>query len=334
MENIGEVKKLLSVPKDIVITSHRNPDGDAIGSSLALYLYLNKLGHTVRVIFPSEYPHFVSWMPDAEKIIIFDIEPELTESTIKRADIIFSLDYNSLDRIDKVGEMIRPLPCTKIMIDHHLNPDYFAEYMLSEPSASSTCELVYDFIEMLGEKDKLDIPIGECLLTGILTDTGSFKYATSPKLFKIVASLLELGVDDTKIHDFVFNSQNEKNLRLLGHCLKDRMEILEEYQTGIIWLTRRDYEYYDIQRGDTEGIVNFLLKMKNIKIAAFITEQPTIVKISLRSKGDFSVEQIAKKHFKGGGHKNASGGSSYKGLKSTLLEFKNILAEYKEEINA
>lgn len=335
MENIAQLKSLLSVPKDIVITSHRNPDGDAIGSSLATYLYLNKLGHTVRVIFPSEYPDFVSWMPDAEKITIYDIEPEKSEELVNRADIIFCLDYNSLDRIDKLGEVIRGLTnTTLVMIDHHLFPDIQAEYQISDTTASSTCELIYDFIEMMGDLSKMDVDIAECIYTGIITDTGSFRYSTSPKLLSTASKLLEVGVDDIKIQDVIFNSQNEKYLRLLGHCLINRMEIIPEFQTGIIWLNRNDYEKFDIQRGDTEGIVNYLLKLKTVKIAAFITEQPTIVKLSLRSKGDISVQEIAQKHFKGGGHKNASGGSSYSTLRGTINKLKQILPQYKEMISA
>lgn len=333
MENLQELKKFLNVPKYIVITSHRNPDGDAIGSSLALYHFLNNFGHTVRVVFPSEYPDFVSWMPDAEKIIIYDIDPEETADIVNRADIVFCLDFNSLDRIDKLGELVAPLNVPKVLIDHHLDPDYFADYMLWRVSASSTCELVYDFIDLYGEMNLLDNNIGKCLYTGILTDTGSFKYNTSPALFKKVGEILEKGaVDDVIIQDLVFNSLHEKNLRLLGHCLKNRMEILPEFKAGLITLTRKDYEYFDIQRGDTEGIVNFLLKIKGIKVAAFITEQPTIVKISLRSKGDISVEEIARKHFKGGGHKNAAGGASYQSLRGTVLKLKEILPLYKEVI--
>jgi len=328
MENINDLKKLLAVPKDIVITTHRNPDGDAVGSSLGLLHYLNKLGHTVRIIAPSEYPAFLGWLKSASDIIIFDIEPEESKNYLEKADIIFCLDFNSLDRIDKMGEIIAPLSCTKVMIDHHLYPEAFADFMLSDPSASSTCELIYDFIGLLDEKNKLDTMIGECLFTGILTDTGSFKYATSAKLFRIVGELLELGVDDYFIQDLVFNCLDEKHLRLLGHVLNNRMEILPEYQTGIITLTKNDYEDFDIQRGDTEGLVNYLLKLKNIKIAAFIHEQPTITKISLRSKGDFSVQEIASDHFRGGGHKNASGGYSYIGLRPTVKKFKSVLPNY------
>ncbi|MCB0546092.1 MAG: DHH family phosphoesterase [Phaeodactylibacter sp.] len=334
MENIKELKALLGYPKDIVITTHRNPDGDAIGSSLGVYHFLNKLGHTVHIVSPSEYPDVFGWMEDIERIIIYDIEPERSQEVIERADIIFCLDFNALDRIDKVGELIEKARGARVMVDHHLYPEPFAEFVLSDTTASSTCELVFDLITGLGWKEHMDHLIGECLFTGILTDTGSFKYSTSAKLYRIVAELIEFGVDDYKLQDLIFNSMKEKHLRLLGHCLNNRMEILEEYNTGIITLTKEDYANFDIQRGDTEGIVNYLLKVKNVKVAAFITEQPTIVKISLRSKGDFSVQEIAKRHFKGGGHKNASGGYSFQTLSATVRRFKKVLPQYKDQLIA
>ena len=332
MENLHEIKLLLSTPKDIVITTHRNPDGDAIGATLAMYHYLNTLGHTVRMISPSEYPNFLTWMPAVDEIIIYDTDMERSKELIERADVFFFLDFNALDRIDKVGELIMLQKGTKIMIDHHLYPEPCADYLISDTMVSSTSELIYDLLERLGDKHRINRKIAECIFTGILTDTGSFKYSTSPKLFRVVADLIELGVDDYLLQDLIFNSMEEKNLRLLGHCLSKRMEILDEYRTGIIVLTKEDYEKYDIQRGDTEGIVNYLLKLKNVKLAAFITEQPTIVKISLRSKGDFSVQEIAKKHFKGGGHKNASGGFSFQSLATTLRKFKEVLPEYKDQL--
>ena len=334
MEFVAEIKSLLSYPKDIAITTHRNPDGDAIGSSLALYHYLNALGHSVRIVVPSEYPDFMVWMPDVEKIIIYDVDPEGSKAVLERAEIVFCLDFNSLDRIDKVGDLFADRTCTKILIDHHLYPDNFADFMISDPEASSTCEMIFEFIEALGDRQMITRNIGECLFTGILTDTGSFKYSTSSKLFRVVAQLLEAGVDDYMLQDLIFNSMTEKQLRLLGHCLHNRMEILEEYKTGIITLTKEDYTHFDIKRGDTEGIVNYLLKMKKIVMAAFITEQPTIVKISLRSKGDFSVQEIVQKHFKGGGHKNAAGGASFKGLRTTVNRFKELLPQYKDKLNS
>lgn len=332
MEYLHEIKEILATPRDIVITTHRNPDGDAIGSSLAMFHYLSRMGHSVKVISPSEYPDFLEWMPGVKDIIIYDVDPEESKKEVERAEIIFFLDFNGLDRIDKLGELIAPLKCTKIMIDHHLYPEPCADYLISDTMVSSTCELVYDFIERIGDKQKIDVVIAESIFTGILTDTGSFKYSTSPKLFRIVADLIELGADDYKLQDLIFNSLKEKSLQLLGHCLNRRMEILEEYHTGIITLTKEDYVRFDIQRGDTEGIVNYLLMMKNVKLAAFITEQPTIVKISLRSKGDFSVQEIAKKHFKGGGHKNAAGGFSFQNLRATVKKFKELLPEYEEKL--
>jgi len=323
----------LASPKDIVIISHRNPDGDAIGSSLGLYHYLLSQGHAVHVVLPSEYPDAFLWMPGIQNIIVFDSDQERTREVCERAQIIFCLDFNSLDRIDKVGEIIQPLNSVKVLIDHHLYPEPFADYVMSDTTASSTAEMVFDFIVLMGHRPDISRATADCVYTGIVTDTGSFKFSTSPKLFRIVAELLELGVDDYKLQDLIFNSLDEKQLRLLGHCLYNRMEILPEYRTGIITLTKEDYEHFDIVRGETEGIVNYLLKMRDITMAAFITEQPSIVKISLRSKGDFSVQDICRKHFKGGGHRNASGGFSFQPLKVTLRKFKELLPEYKDALN-
>ncbi len=334
MENIAAVKSLLSYPKNIVLTTHRNPDGDAIGSTLAMYFYLNELGHTVRMVIPSEYPEFLEWMPSVDDIIVYDLKQDQSKALVEQAEVIVCLDFNALDRIDKIGEIVNAREnCKKIMIDHHLDPEPFADYIFSDPSASSTCEMVYDFIIAMQDKDKINLTIAEAIMTGILTDTGSFKYGTSPKLYRIVADLVEVGIDNYKLQDLIFNSLNEKQLRLLGHCLNNRMEILEEYNTGIIALTKDDYAKFSISRGDTEGIVNHLLKIKKIKMAAFITEQPKIVKLSLRSKGDFSVQEIAQKHFRGGGHKNASGGASFQSLEATVKKFKELLPKYQQALN-
>ena len=330
---IAEVKALLGTPRRICITSHRNPDGDAIGSSLGLYHYLVGSGHSVTVIFPSDFPVIFSWLPDSDKIIISDNDLPLVRKALKSAEVIFALDYNALDRIDKTGEIIRPLSkVPKILIDHHREPELFADFMLSDISASSTCELVFDFIHLLDDADKINQTVGECLYTGIVTDTGSFKFATSPKLFRVVANLLERGVEDYRLQDLINNCLPEKNLRLLGHCLANRMEVLPEYKTGIIALTKKDYETFDIQRGDTEGIVNYLLSMSDVKLGVFIMEQPTIVKISMRSKGDFNVQELCRDHFNGGGHKNASGGYSHQSLKFNIDKFKALLPLYKDKL--
>jgi len=333
MENIVELKALLQTPKDIVITTHRNPDGDAIGSSLALQHFLAHSGHHIKVIIPSPYPDGMEWMPEIDRMLIHDEHPDAVKQVIEQAEIIFCLDFNSLDRIDKTGELVHFRDVPKVLIDHHLDPEPFADFVLSDTTASSTSELIFDFIHLLGMERFLDERVASCIYTGIITDTGSFRYATSAKLFRTVARLLEIGVNDVVLQDLINNNLKEKHLRLLGYCLFHRMEVLDEFKTAIITLSKEDYAKFDIQRGDTEGIVNYMLRMPKVKVAAFITEQPTIVKLSFRSKGNISVQEMAAQHFKGGGHRNASGGSSYIGLRPTVRKFKELLPQYMDQIN-
>lgn len=335
MEIPAALRRIVHEPHNVAIFSHRNPDGDAIGSALAMRHYLEQYGHTVHVLFPSEYPEEFEALPGASDILIWDIQPEECKQVVNKKNLLFFLDFNALDRIDKLGEYVRDLKVTKVMIDHHLYPDPIADYIFSETEASSTCELVYRFVEGMDDKNKI-VPntVGKCIYTGLITDTGSFRHATNPKVFRIAADLVERGLDDTGVQDMIFNSQKEKNLRLLGHCLCNRMEFLPEYKTGLIWLSRKDYELFDIQRGDTEGIVNYLLSIKDVRVAAFIHNQPTVVKLSLRSKGSIDVQEICKKHFRGGGHKNAAGAYSHDSLKATIDKFKSILPEYKDKILA
>ena len=284
MENLNQLKNLLSTPKDIVIFSHRNPDGDALGSSLGLAHFFSAQHHSVKIILPSEYPNYLNWMVGVEDIVIYDLVPEHAKLAIEKADIFFCLDFNSLDRIDKCGDLMMKQTAPKVVIDHHLFPENFADFILSDTTASSTSELIFDFIHLL---------------------------------------------DQSKLH----NNLEIKQLKIIGHCLNKRLEILEEYATALVTITKEDYADFDIQRGDTEGIVNMLMRIQNIKVAVLITEQPTIVKLSMRSKGDFSVQEIATKHFKGGGHKNASGAASFIGLKSTVRKFKELLPLYAEQLS-
>jgi len=290
MEGITDIAQLLQIPKDVVIFSHRNPDGDALGSSLALKLFLESYGQQVSVIMPSDFPSAMSFLPGSDDVLIFDFDAEHCIKKILKANIMFFLDFSSLDRIDKIAEYIIDNPATKIHIDHHIDPEPFADYVLSDTKASSTAELVFDFIHELGASDRLTRSIAECLLTGIITDTGSFKYSSTRKTFEIAGALLDQNVNLNELQDTIYNKQEEKVIRLLGHCLANRMEIIPDLKTGIIWLTKQDYKDFDIQRGDTEGIVNYLMKINKVEIAALITEQPTIIKLSLRSKGDISVQ--------------------------------------------
>ena len=327
-QDISELKALIAYPKEIVIVTHRNPDGDAIGSSLGLKEFLLKFGHSVKVIFPSEYPETFVYLKGIEDCIIFDRDHDGTKAAISKADMIYCLDFNSLDRIDKIGPYIQEAKAKKILIDHHLDPEPFADYVYSDTSSSSTCELILEFVKLLGEADKMDARTGEALFTGLITDTGSFKYSTRPETYLAAADLKNAGVDDYNLQDKIFNRQSEKEIRLLGHCLANRMTIIPEYGTGYIALTKQDYADFNIQRGDTEGIVNYLLMIDGIKLAAFIREQPTIVKISLRSKGDISVQEMARNHFNGGGHKNASGGAAYAKLQDIVNRFVKVLPRY------
>lgn len=334
MEEIKEIKKLLTFGvKDIVILSHRNPDGDAVGSSLALYHFLKKFKHSIKIVVPSEYPGTFEYLPSIAEVEIFDVSTEECKEIVQRASIIFCLDFNALDRIDKLGDLVAESKAPVVLIDHHLDPEPFADHVISDPESSSTAELVYKFIVDLGYEKYLDKTIGTCIFTGLITDTGSFRYATRPYTYEVAANLKAIGVDDYSIQNNIFNSLKEKNLRLLGHCLANRMEVIPEYSTALIYLTKQDYIDFTIGRGDTEGIVNYMLMMKQIKMAAFITEQPNIIKLSLRSKGDINVQEIANQHFKGGGHKNASGGSAYAKLEDVINKFKRVLPKHIKNTN-
>lgn len=332
MEQLQQLKTLLDIPKSCVILSHRNPDGDALGSSLAFSLFLQSMNHKTNIIFPSEYPVNYEWMPQSDDIIIFDLDQKLAEDTIKSAELIFCLDFNSLDRIDKMATMIMDRKVPKIMIDHHIDPEPFADLSFSYDTLSSTAEIIYDIVKALSPQKKLSSEIVECIYTGLMTDTGSFHHATSPKVFQIMSDLKLQGLDDTRIQELVSNSLPDKYLKLLGHCLYNRMELIPESQFGLIYLTKEDYRNFDIRRGDTEGIINYLMMLKSVKVGALVMNQPTIVKLSLRSKGDFSVQQICSKHFNGGGHRNASGGSSKSSLEDTIAKLKTVISQVTTQV--
>ena len=325
MTDIQQIKALLSSPKDVVILSHRNPDGDAIGSSLALQYFLKKMMHSVTVILPSECPPVFEYLEGFKNILIYDLNPALVKEKINKAKLIFFLDFNSLERIDKTGEIVLHSDADKIMIDHHIDPEPIADYIISDTEASSTSELVYKFIDDLGMGHRIDKNIGEAIFTGIVTDTGSFRYNTRSLTYTVCSNLKEKGVDDYYIQDKIHNALKEKQLRLLGHCLANRMEVNLENRTALIYLNKQDYRDFSISRGDTEGIVNYMLMMKDVDIAAFITEQPSIIKISLRSKGDINVQEIAQELYNGGGHKNASGGSFSGTLDDAIKKWKDAI---------
>lgn len=329
------IKKLITEPRNIVITTHHKPDADALGSSLGLFHFLTKLNHNVKVIVPSDYPKFLNWMHGNPEVIVFDPKfPELVKPYIDDASEIFCLDFNSLSRINELEGLVKNASAKKIIIDHHLEPEHFADYWYWDSKAAATCELIYDLIVEMGFEHLLDSNIGECLYAGIMTDTGSFRYAsTTSRVHHIVAALIDLGVNNAKIHQAVYDTNTEERLRFLGFALSERLRIIKEYNTAYITITSKDLDRFDSQTGDTEGLVNYALSMEGINFAALMVERHEIIKISFRSKGDFSARDFASAHFEGGGHKNASGGKSNLSLQETEKKFVNELQNYKNLLN-
>ena len=325
MQDLSKLGQLLNFPKSIVLLSHRNPDGDAIGSALGLSYYLQQRGHRTRCIFPSEYPTSFEWMHQAQDILIHDLSPAESEKAVEEAELIFCLDFNSLDRIDRLGLKVLASSSPKVMIDHHLDPESFADLVFSDTGYSSTSEIIYHVITGLSGSDALNKDIMEALYTGIMTDTGSFHHSTSGRVFSICADFKQRGLDDTRIQELVLNSLPDKYLQLLGHCLYNRMELYPEKSFGLMYLTKEDYRKYDIRRGDTEGIINYLMMLKSVRIGALVMNQPSIIKLSMRSKGNASVQKICREHFGGGGHLNASGGFSKASLEDTLSKLREIM---------
>ncbi|CAH8283939.1 phosphoesterase RecJ-like protein [Mariniflexile fucanivorans] len=334
-QDISNIKLLLSTPKKIVIVPHKNPDGDAIGSTLGLYHYLIKNNHQVQVITPNDYPNFLKWIPGEKSILKHDSQTKICDNLINDADVIFTLDFNALHRAGNMETVLATSKAIKIMIDHHQAPDDYAEYVFSDVSMSSTCEMVYHFINMMGDLDIIDTNIATCLYVGIMTDTGSFRFSsTSSKTHQIIAHLIENGADNSHIHNNIYDANSYKSLQLLG-CALTNLKVIPESRTAYITLSQEELNRYDYKKGDTEGIVNYGLSLENIVLAAIFIEdkQEGIIKISLRSKGNFSVNDMSRSHFEGGGHINAAGGKSYLSLKDTVEKFISILPSYNKALN-
>jgi phosphoesterase RecJ-like protein len=334
-DDIYNIKQLLSTPKHIVIVPHKNPDGDAIGSSLGLYHYLKKLHHHVMVIAPNDYPNFLKWMPAEGDVLKYDSNTEKANELIEKADLIFTLDFNALNRIGDMEMPVTNAKAIKIMIDHHQQPDDYAKYIYSDVSMSSTCEMVYNVIEMLQDVDKIDGNIATCLYTGIMTDTGSFRFScTTTQTHNIIGTLIEKGADNAQIYSNIYETFSYNQLQLLG-CALNNLRVFPEYNTAYITLSQEELNSFNFKKGDTEGFVNYGLALEGIVFSVIFIEsqQDNIVKISLRSKGDFSVNEFARAHFEGGGHINAAGGKSELSLEETIEKFISILPSYKKDLN-
>lgn len=332
MLDIASVAQLLEQPRRIVITTHHKPDGDAMGSSLGLYNYLIQQGHHAKVVAPSDYPDFLSWLPGNEEVIIYTQNTAVANTLIAEAEMIFCLDFNALSRINAMTDSVRASQAVKLMIDHHLDPEDFDDFRYWDINACATAQLVYTFIaDALNNKALINKDVATCLYTGILTDSASFRLPkTTAEVHMIAAELINAGAVNWRIHELIYNSSTENRLRFLGHCLSNKLEVLNEYNTAIVSVTQAELERYDVHTGDTEGIVNYALSIANIKLAAFVVERKDEVKLSLRSKGEFPANEICKKYFSGGGHRNAAGGRSDKPLDQVIQEIKDILPNYKK----
>jgi len=330
-----ELQGLLGSKKNILITTHTNPDGDAIGSSLAMLHYLRKIGHHVNAMVPNNFPGFLAWLPGTSDLLIYEKQPKLVQQYLQSADLVFCLDYNALNRVGSATDVLVSSTVPKVLIDHHIKPELESfKYALSNVGASSTGELIYDFIDMMGDTALIDKEIAEAIYTGIVTDTGSFSFAANnPKTYQITAELIDKGVDAQKIHRLIYDTFSENRLRLLGHAISERMIILDEYHTSLIYFTKEDLKKYDYQIGDAEGIVNYPLMMEKINMSILLSERDKQIRISFRSKGDFSVNDLARKYFKGGGHRNAAGGKTYISMEKAIDKIKATLKEYKEQLD-
>ena len=331
--SIRYLKQLLDEKTDVLITTHYNPDGDAIGSSLALYHFLSTQGIQATVLIPNELPSFLQWLPGIEQAVIYSANPDHGNTLIASADLIFSMDYNLLNRVKLFTDELRASDAKRIIIDHHIQPENAFDLVFSVTAVSSTAELLYQIIEEAGFANSITKEMSECLFVGIMTDTGSFSYACNrPETFQITANLIKAGLDVERIHRKVYDTYSESRMRLLGYCLGSNMKVLPEFATAYIWLTKEDLAKYDYQQGDTEGVVNYALSIQNVAVAALFSERGDRIRVSLRSKGEFSVNEFARTHFNGGGHRNAAGGDILMSMPETLAWFESLLPTYREAI--
>jgi phosphoesterase RecJ-like protein len=327
---LAPIKLLLQEPRKIVITTHHRPDGDAMGASLGLYNYLIQKNQHVDVIVPSGYPHFLKWLPNDNIVIDYESHTADADKKISEADIIFCLDFNRLKRLETMEASVRSSKSIKILIDHHLDPEGIFDHSFSYSDACSTCELIYQFIDGMQDRPMINKAVAECLYTGIMTDTQSFRFETmTADVHRIVAKLMEAGAENYKIHERVYDTNSANRMHLLGIALKDKLVVLPEFHTAYIALSQQELDQYDHQRGDTEGFVNQALAIEGIVMAAFFSPKDADIKISFRSKNDFSVQELAAKHFSGGGHRQAAGGRSSLSLNETVKKFVSILPQYK-----
>jgi phosphoesterase RecJ-like protein len=329
MKPIADALPLLRSPKKIFITTHHKPDGDAIGSMLGLYHYLRLKGHQVTPVAPSEVPDFLQWMPGIAEIINYEERPEAAQKALADCELIFCLDFNDFSRTKALEPFLAAASQPRLLIDHHMFPKPVWDYGTSRPAKSSTCEMVYDYINECGDNALINLDMSICLYTGAMTDTGSFRYpVTTGAVHRMIADFMDRGLVHGPIHEAVFDSWSANRMRFVGYMLIEKMELFPQWQAGLITISRKDLKLFNLNIGDTEGLVQYPLSISGTRFSTLITERSDEVKLSFRSKGDFDVNQFARQHFSGGGHFNASGGKSSESLNDTISRFKQILSEF------
>ena len=327
----------MSKPRRVVVVTHFKPDADALGSSLGLAGFLKKKGHDVQVITPSDYPGFLSWMPGNDEVLAIDkdnpAKGKKAQEYVSKAEVIFCLDFSSLNRINTLGDMVREAKATKVLVDHHLEPEHFAHYEHWDPKAASTAGLVFDLIDMLGEKPSIDKDIANCLYAGVLTDTGGFRHSnTTQKEFLIASELVGAGANPWWVSKKIYDTNTLARMKLTGFVLSEKLVVIPEYRTVYVCLNTDELKQFDTKTGDTEGLVNYGLSIEGIRLSVLMYDRKEEIKLSFRSLGSFPANEIARKYFEGGGHRNAAGGSSKLSLEETLNKFLSILPEYQSEL--
>lgn len=329
MKEVHEIYGQLADPKKIVITTHQKPDADAMGSSLGLAHFLKQFGHQVTVISPTNWARWLDWMEGTDSVLDYELFRAESDQKLDEADWLFCLDHNHFSRTKAMAPKLSQIACTKILIDHHQEPDVASfHYGVSNTGKSSTCEMVYDFITGSGHRDKINLFVAECLYAGVVADTGSFRFSsTHASVHRMVAYLKEMGMEHTKVHEALYDNFLENRLRFLGHVLSNRLEIDYELNTAIMWVSKQEIQKYDIRTGDTEGLVNYPLSIQGIKLVGLVIDRDEERKWSFRSKGGFDCNTFARKYFNGGGHFNAAGGNDRESLQETVKKFKQAIQE-------
>ena len=330
-----EFNDLLASPKKIIITTHQNPDADALGSSLGMAGYLTKKGHEVTVITPTEYPDFLHWMTGNDKVLDFENYHQTAKAKAKiaEAEVIFCLDFSALNRLKNLESLVRKSLAKKVLIDHHQMPEKFADFVFWNDHAAAACELIFQLIETLGDKNLIDIPIAECFYSGLMTDTGSFRFdSTTKEVHRIAGELIETGINVAKIHRQIFDSNSFERLQFLGYVLGQKLVHLPEFNTAYFTISEEELKRFNSKTGDTEGMVNYALSIKGVVFAAIFTDRGDMIRISFRSVDEFSVSDFSRNHFSGGGHKYAAGGRSFDSLEKTVQKFLNLLPNYKSQL--